>query len=99
MSIFPDADKFISFRGILFLLLAEVVDLVSNPQGWFIRDGRRSTHDVCCPNPLPAAVMTTRNGIQSEKHTVVRVGFLFTFLTSTLEEKVPSVTLLSPLPN
>lgn len=90
MSIFPDADKFFSFWDILFSLLAAMVHLVSNPQGWLpLKDGRGNTGDGLRVNRSCAAVRPTRNGIQSGKHMVVRPGLLFTFLANTLEKKSP----------
>lgn len=73
------------------------------PQGWFIADGGRDIHDRHNSNLLSDAVKTTGQGMQPEKHIIVSVHCLLTFLANTAGEKGPLLwfplsSLLSPLP-
>lgn len=59
------------------------------PQGWLITGGGRDIHDRHCSNLLCAAVRTTGQGRQPEKHIIVSVHCLLTFLTKTAGAKDP----------
>lgn len=59
------------------------------PQGWFITDGGRDIHDRHSSNLLSDAVKTTGQGTQPEKHIIVSVHCLLTFLANTAGEKGP----------